>query len=113
MSAGLEAIETASRDELTALQLSRLRWSLEHAYTHVPHYRKAFDAAGVHPADLRTLADLAHFPFTGKADLRDNYPFGMFAVPGRRCPGSMPRPAPPAGRRWSATPPRTSTPGPT
>jgi len=81
MSAGLDAIETASRDELTALQLSRLRWSLDHAYTHVPHYRKAFDAAGVRPADLRTLADLAHFPFTGKADLRHNYPFGMFAVP--------------------------------
>jgi phenylacetate-CoA ligase len=81
MPAGLEAIETASRDELAALQLSRLRWSLDHAYTNVPHYRKAFDAAGVHPADLRTLADLAHFPFTGKADLRDNYPFGMFAVP--------------------------------
>jgi phenylacetate-CoA ligase len=81
MPAGLEAIETASRDELAALQLSRLRWSLEHAYTNVPHYRKAFEAAGVHPSDLRTLADLAHFPFTGKADLRDNYPFGMFAVP--------------------------------
>ncbi len=78
---GLEAIETASRDELAALQLSRLRWSLRHAYTNVPHYRAAFDAAGVHPDDVRELADLARFPFTSKADLRDNYPFGMFAVP--------------------------------
>jgi len=78
---GLEAIETASRDELAALQLSRLRWSLRHAYANVPHYRKAFDAAGVHPDDLRELADLARFPFTGKANLRDNYPYGMFAVP--------------------------------
>jgi phenylacetate-CoA ligase len=78
---GLEAIETASRDELAALQLSRLRWSLRHAYANVPHYRAAFDAAGVHPDDLRELTDLARFPFTGKADLRDNYPFGMFAVP--------------------------------
>jgi phenylacetate-CoA ligase len=78
---GLEAIETASRDELASLQLSRLRWSLRHAYANVPHYRKAFDAAGVHPDDLRELTDLNRFPFTGKADLRDNYPFGMFAVP--------------------------------
>ena len=78
---GLEAIETASRDELAALQLSRLRWSLRHAYENVPHYRTAFEAAGVHPDELRELADLARFPFTSKADLRDNYPFGMFAVP--------------------------------
>ncbi|MFL6163231.1 MAG: phenylacetate--CoA ligase PaaK [Jatrophihabitantaceae bacterium] len=78
---GLEAIETASRDELAALQLDRLRWSLRHAYQNVPHYRAAFDAAGVHPEELRELADLARFPFTSKADLRDNYPFGMFAVP--------------------------------
>jgi phenylacetate-CoA ligase len=77
----LEPIETASRDELAALQLKRLRWSLNHAYQHVPHYRRAFDAAGVHPKDVRTLADLARFPFTTKVDLRDNYPFGMFAVP--------------------------------
>jgi len=80
-SMSLEPIETASRDELAALQLSRMRWSLDHAYTNVPHYRKAFDAAGVHPSDLRELADLARFPFTSKADLRDHYPFGMFAVP--------------------------------
>jgi phenylacetate-CoA ligase len=77
----LESIETASRDELSALQLSRLRWSLQHAYDNVPHYRRAFDRAGVVPADCKTLADLARFPFTTKADLRDNYPFGMFAVP--------------------------------
>ena len=77
----LEPIETASRDELQALQLERLRWSLQHAYDHVPHYKAAFDAKGVHPADLKTLADLAKFPFTTKHDLRANYPFGMFAMP--------------------------------
>src|SRR3954466_7011811 len=77
----LEPIETASRDELEALQLSRMRWSLGHAYENVPHYRQAFDAAGVHPSDCRSLADLAKFPFTTKQDLRSNYPFGMFAVP--------------------------------
>lgn len=78
---GLDPIETASVDEVRALQLDRLRWSLGHAYDHVPHYRAAFDAAGVHPQDLHDLADLAAFPFTSKADLRDNYPFGLFAVP--------------------------------
>jgi phenylacetate-CoA ligase len=77
----LEPIERASRDELQALQLQRLRATLQAAYTHVPHYRAAFDAAGVHPEDCRSLADLAKFPFTTKADLRANYPFGMFAVP--------------------------------
>ena len=77
----LEAIETASRDELQALQLERLRWSLQHAYDNVPHYKAKFDAAGVHPSDLKQLSDLARFPFTTKHDLRDNYPFGMFAVP--------------------------------
>src|SRR5205823_2081572 len=77
----LEPIETASRDELSALQLSRLRWSLKHAYDNVPHYRNAFERAGVHPDDCKTLSDLARFPFTVKTDLRDNYPFGMFAVP--------------------------------
>lgn len=77
----LEAIETASRDELQALQLQRLKKTLQHAYQNVPHYRAAFDVAGVHPDDLSTLADLAKFPFTGKQDLRANYPFGMFAVP--------------------------------
>lgn len=77
----LEPIETASRDELQALQLQRLKKTLQHAYQNVPHYRAAFDAAGVHPDDLTSLADLAKFPFTGKQDLRANYPFGMFAVP--------------------------------
>jgi len=79
--AGLEPIETASRAELAALQLARLQWTLRHAYEHVAHYRQAFDRAGVRPADCRALDDLARFPFTVKADLRDNYPFGMFAVP--------------------------------
>ncbi|MFZ2241377.1 MAG: phenylacetate--CoA ligase PaaK [Gordonia amarae] len=74
-------IEFASRDEIAALQLDRLRWSLQHAYDHTAHYRKAFDERGVHPSDLQSLADLRLFPFTAKADLRDNYPFGMFAVP--------------------------------
>jgi phenylacetate-CoA ligase len=79
----LEPIETASRDELAALQLARLRASLARAYENVAHYRKAFDGAGVHPDELRSLDDLARFPFTVKSDLRDNYPFGMFAVPRR------------------------------
>ncbi len=77
----LEPIETASRDEISALQLQRLRQTLQLAYDKVAHYRQAFDAAGVHPHDLKTLADLARFPFTTKKDLRDHYPFGMFAVP--------------------------------
>jgi phenylacetate-CoA ligase len=77
----LEPIERASESELKALQLERLRWSLDHAYRNVPHYRKKFDAAGVKPSDLKSLGDLARFPLTAKADLRDNYPFGMFAVP--------------------------------
>ena len=79
--AALSPIEHASRDEIEALQLSRLRWTLRHAYEHVGHYRRAFDDAGVHPQDLNELADLARFPFTTKADLRQNYPYGMFAVP--------------------------------
>jgi phenylacetate-CoA ligase len=77
----LEPIETASRDELQALQLQRLQATLQHAYDNVPHYRRLFDERGVHPSDCKTLADLAKFPFTSKADLRANYPFGMFAVP--------------------------------
>ena len=77
----LEPIEKASRDELQALQLSRMQAQLTHAYTKVAHYKNKFDAAGVHPSDLKSLADLAKFPFTTKADLRDTYPFGMFAVP--------------------------------
>ncbi|MGY1694289.1 MULTISPECIES: phenylacetate--CoA ligase PaaK [unclassified Geodermatophilus] len=77
----LDPAERVSVDELRALQLERLRWSLRHAYDNVPHYRRAFDDAGVHPDDCRELADLARFPTTSKADLRENYPFGMFAVP--------------------------------
>jgi phenylacetate-CoA ligase len=79
--ADLDPIEIASRDEIHALQLDRLRWSLRHAYDNVPFYRAGFDAAGVHPDDLRDLSDLSRFPFTVKQDLRNNYPFGMFAVP--------------------------------
>jgi phenylacetate-CoA ligase len=77
----LEHIERASRDELQALQLERLKWSLEHAYRNVAAYREAFDAKGVHPSDLKQLSDLARFPFTSKQTLRDHYPFGLFAVP--------------------------------
>jgi phenylacetate-CoA ligase len=80
----LEPIERASSDELQALQLARMQWSLQHAYDNVAHYREAFDAKGVHPRDLKTLADLAKFPFTDKKTLRDNYPFGLFAVPRER-----------------------------
>ena len=79
--ADLDPIERASRDEIAALQLVRLRATLEHVYANVPHYRRAFDEKGVHPSDCKTLADLAKFPFTGKGDLRANYPFGLFAVP--------------------------------
>jgi phenylacetate-CoA ligase len=79
--ADLEPIETASQDELQSLQLQRLKATLQHAYANVPHYRQRFDEKGVHPDDLISLSDLAKFPFTGKEDLRANYPFGMFAVP--------------------------------
>ena len=84
MSLTLDPIETASRDELQALQLERLRWSLAHVYEGNPRYREKFDAAGVHPSDLKSLSDLARFPFTTKQDLRDAYPFGFFAVPEER-----------------------------
>lgn len=79
--ADLEPIETASRDEISALQLERLKWSLAHAYKNVAHYRKTFDAAGAHPDHLKSLDDLRKFPFTTKDDLRGHYPFGMFAIP--------------------------------
>lgn len=78
---GRDPIEHASRDELQSLQLSRMKWSLKHAYENVAHYRKAFDAAGVHPDDLKQLSDISKFPLTTKQDLRENYPFKMFAVP--------------------------------
>ena len=78
---GLESIETANRDELSAIQLERLKWSVKHTYENVEHYRKKCQAKSVHPEDLRTLEDLSKFPFTTKHDLRDTYPFGLFAVP--------------------------------
>ena len=81
----LEPIEKASIDELRSLQLKRLQQTLQHAYANSPVYRAKFDAAGVHPDDCKTLADIAKFPFTTKADLRDSYPFGMFAVPRENC----------------------------
>src|SRR5262245_65246294 len=77
----IEPIEKASLDELRALQLARLKDALAACYERVPHYRKKFDVAGVHPHDLKELGDLARFPFTTKDDLRQHYPFGMFAVP--------------------------------
>ncbi len=79
--ADLDPIEIASIDEIRSLQLERLKWSLRHAYDNVPMYKKRFDEAGVHPDDLKDLKDLGKFPFTYKNDLRDNYPFGLFAVP--------------------------------
>ena len=81
MRGSLEEIETASIDELRALQLRRLRWSLAHTYNNVPHFKQKCDEKGVHPFELKSLEDLKHFPFTTKQDLRDNYPYGMFAVP--------------------------------
>ena len=80
-SAEMDEAERASRDEIMALQTKRMAWTLAHAYDNVAHYKKAFDKAGVQPADFRQLSDLAKFPFTVKTDLRDNYPFNMFAVP--------------------------------
>ncbi|MGH6664619.1 MAG: phenylacetate--CoA ligase, partial [Pseudolabrys sp.] len=77
----LDSIEIASRDELAALQLERLKRSLKHAYDNVPHYRATFDKAGAYPNDIKRLSDLARFPFTAKDDLRKNYPFGLFAIP--------------------------------
>src|SRR5260370_13088796 len=79
--AALEPIERASTDELRALQLERMQCSLRHAYDNVGHYRKSFDAAGVHPSDLKRLEDLTRFPFLTKQDFRAQYPFGLFAVP--------------------------------
>ena len=81
MRQGLHTIESASRDEITALQIERMRWTLNHAYKNVAHYKLKFDTAGVHPDDFKSLPDLAKFPFTTKQDLRDNYPYRMFAVP--------------------------------
>ena len=77
----LDPIEIASLDEISDLQFKRMRWSLEHAYKNVKFYKKKFDAIGVHPSDLKTISDISLFPFTEKKDLRENYPFNMFAVP--------------------------------
>jgi len=104
----LTAAERMSSDELVALQLERLQWTLRHAYEGVPFYRAKFDAAGVHPDDCRELADLARFPFTTKQDLRDNYPFGMFAVPQEQVRRIHASSGPRASRQSSATPRRTS-----
>ncbi|MGY4496670.1 phenylacetate-coenzyme A ligase PaaK-like adenylate-forming protein [Bradyrhizobium sp. GM24.11] len=110
--AELDAQERAPRDEIMALQKQRLAWSLKHAYDNVAHYRKAFDEAGVHPSDFRELSDLAKFPFTVKTDLRDNYPFNMFAVPrGKSWCACMRPPARRASRSSSAIPSATSRPG--
>src|SRR4030081_4064767 len=79
--AEMDDAERRSRDEIIGLQKERVAWTLAHAYDNVAHYKKAFDKAGVHPADFRQLPDLGNFPFTVKPDLRDNYPFNMFAVP--------------------------------
>src|SRR4029453_4036182 len=83
-SAELDDAERASRDEIAALQTKRLAWTLAHAYDNVAHYKKAFDKAGVRPSDFRQLSNLAKFPFTGKTDLRDNYPFNIFAGPPKK-----------------------------
>lgn len=106
-----DPIETASRDEIAALQLERMKWTLSHAYNNVAHYKKAFDKAGMHPRDLQTLDDLSKFPFTGKEDLRAHYPFGMFAIPRVFC-AFMRRQERPARPQWSATASAISTPGP-
>ena len=81
MSRGYHAIETASRDEITALQTERMKWSLRHTYENVPYFKAKCEAHGAHPDDFQSLGDLARFPFTSKEDLRRNYPFGLFAVP--------------------------------
>ena len=80
----LDPIEIASRDEISDLQFKRMRWSLEHAYNNVEFYKNKFDNIGVHPSDFKTLTDIEKFPFTEKKDLRENYPFKMFAVPKSR-----------------------------
>jgi phenylacetate-CoA ligase len=99
-SAEMDEAERASRDEMTALQTRRLAWTLAHAYDNVAHYKKAFDKAGVHPSDFRQLSDLAKFPFTVKTDLRDNYPFNMFAAPAKT--GPRPRSSGTTGKpTWS------------
>ena len=108
----LDPIEISPVEVIRDLQLHRLKWSLRHAYENVPHYTRAFDAVGVKPDDLKSLADLAKFPFTAKADLRANYPFGMLLCRAQTWRASMPRRAPQASQPLSATPSAISTPGP-
>ena len=103
--ADLEPIEIASIDEIRALQLERLRATLNNAYANVEHYRKTFDAAGVHPDDVQDLSDLAKFPFTNKSDLRDNYPSACLLFRRHRFRGFMRHLAPPENRRsWAILP---------
>ncbi len=104
--------ESMPREELKALQLKRLQDVCRRVYATVPFYRKRFDEAGIKPADVRSLDDLKRLPFTVKQDLRNNYPFGTFAVPGTTSPACMPPAAPPARPSSSATPSTTSTCGP-
>jgi phenylacetate-CoA ligase len=109
----LEPIETASRDEISVLQLARLKWSLRHTWDNVAAYREKCAASGVHPDDLKTLADLARFPFMTKADLRDHYPFGLFAVPRNQLRRLHASSGTTGNRSSSATRRTTSTTGPT
>ena len=101
---GLHSIESASRDEISALQLKRLKWSVKHTYDNVGPYREKCKKKGVHPGDLKQLKDLAKFPFMTKSDLRDHYPFGLFAVPREQLLGCMPQAALRASLLWWATP---------
>ena len=110
--ADLEPIEKASRDEISALQLERLKWSVRHSYDNVEPYRKRCQEKGVHPDDLKQLADLAKFPFMTKTDLRDNYPFGLFAVPRNkvaRLHASSAPSAAPSSRNATRPDPRAAT----
>ena len=101
----LEPIEKASKDALVALQLDRLKATLHQAYDKVPHYKKKLDAAGVgHSGDLKALADLEMFPFTTKEDLRQNYPFGMFATPMDAIVRLHASSGTTGNRRWSGIP---------
>lgn len=109
--ATLDPLERASRDEITATQTERLRTILAHAYDHVPHYRAAFETAGIAPGDIRELADLAGLPFTTKNDLRENYPFGMFAVPRERISRLHASSGTTGSRRLWGPPPTTSISG--
>ena len=107
----LDPIEYASRDEISALQLDRLQWSLHHAYDNVEEYRRSFDDAGVHPDDLKTLSDLANFPFTTKEDLRRNYPLACLPCHEKKLSVYTLPVAPPENRQSLAIPRTTSITG--